>query len=284
MPDPTEPTADRPLFQPVQRTSTLAERVTTEIQEVIVNRRLQAGDRLPSERELAGQLGVSRTVVRDAIRSLIAKGLLEARPGSGTVVCGPSARSVVQSMALFLSCGSHRVTVENLVEIRRVLEVAMAGLAAERRTPEDLAQMRDAVSRHSKAVEAGDLDQCVGADWSFHVALARATHNELFRLLLDSIADILIEIRRTAQQVPGRPRLALGYHRAILRQVKAANVEQARQTMHLHLGELERTMRKVAEMRAGPGSESSPRPKGGPRSLSAGPDHSDSGSRRVTKS
>jgi len=273
MPDPTEPTVDRPLFQPVQRTSTLAERVTTEIQEVIVNRRLQAGDRLPSERELAGQLGVSRTVVRDAIRSLIAKGLLEARPGSGTVVCGPSARSVVQSMALFLSCGSHRVTAENLVEIRRVLEVAMAGLAAERRTSEDLAQMRDAVNRHLEAIETGDLDQCAGADWSFHVALARATHNELFPLLLDSIADILIEVRRTALQVPGRPRLALGHHRAILKQVKAANVEGACQAMHSHLRELEGTMRKVAEMRAGQISESSPSLKVGSRWLSTGPDH-----------
>src|SRR5689334_10607565 len=97
------------LFKLVQREETLASRVTGQLETLIVQRHLQPGDRLPAERDLAQQFGVSRTVVREAVRALVAKSLLEVQPGSGTHIRSPSAQSVSQSMALFLRGGQPAV-------------------------------------------------------------------------------------------------------------------------------------------------------------------------------
>src|SRR5687767_2207765 len=93
------------LFGMLARESTLAGRVTDQIKNIIVSGQKLPGDRMPPERELARQFGVSRTVVREAVRSLMAQGLLEVYAGSGTVVRNPSAGAVAESLALFLQIG-----------------------------------------------------------------------------------------------------------------------------------------------------------------------------------
>ena len=93
------------MFNTVEREETLASRVAGQMESLIVQQRLQPGDRLPAERELAHQFGVSRTVVREAVRALAARGLLEVKAGSGTLVRTPSAHTVAQSMALYLRAG-----------------------------------------------------------------------------------------------------------------------------------------------------------------------------------
>src|SRR4029434_1284654 len=116
------------------REATLANRVTKEIEGLIIDGRIEMGRRLPSERDLADQFGVSRTVVREAVRGLVAKGLLEVRPGSGTIVRSPTCGAVTQSLTLFLLAGQSDLELDytNVHEIRRVLEIEIAGLAAER--------------------------------------------------------------------------------------------------------------------------------------------------------
>src|SRR5262245_52888606 len=131
------------MFQKIEREATLADMVSRQIQGMIVERQLKPNDRLPAERDLAVQLGVSRTVVREAVRSLAAKGLLEVAPGrGGTVVRIPSAETMAEMMTLFLRGDERALDYENLIEVRRVLEVAIASIAAERRTEEDLAEMQ----------------------------------------------------------------------------------------------------------------------------------------------
>jgi len=237
-----------PLFKTLSREATLAEQVTGQIENLIVANQLQPGDRLPPERELAQQFGVSRTVIREAIRALVAKSLLEARPGGGTVVRAPTMEAVAQSMRLFLRASQTEVDYDKVHEVRRLLEVEIAGLAAERRTEEDVARM--AAILDEVPTVGGDRDLLAQNDVNFHAALARATHNELFSLLLDSIADIMFTVRQLGFSVPGMPDRTLRYHQAIFEQVKAGNPDQARQAMTEHLVEAEETMRQALTHRA----------------------------------
>jgi GntR family transcriptional repressor for pyruvate dehydrogenase complex len=243
------------LFKALARDSTLAARVTGQIENLIVTGHLQPGDRLPPERELARQFGVSRTVVREAVRALVAKSLLEVRSGSGTIVRSPTAESVSQSMALFLRAGQPQLDYARVHEVRRLLEVEIAGLAAERHTAEDLARMGEILGETDRilgetAAGGDDRDRFAGNDVAFHDALARATHNELFVLLLDSIVDVMIQVRQMAFDVPGTPARAFGYHRAIFEQVKAGDPGGARQAMREHLIDSEEIMRRALALHA----------------------------------
>jgi GntR family transcriptional repressor for pyruvate dehydrogenase complex len=231
------------LFKAVPREATLANRVTGQIEALIVEGRLQPGQRLPSERELADQLGVSRTVVREAVRGLVAKGLLEVRPGSGTLIRSPSARAVSQSMTLFLRAGQPNLDYTKIHEIRRVLEVEIAGLAAERRTDEDLARLEGILAE--MAAIRDDRDRFAQSDVAFHSALASATHNELFVILLDSVVDVMLKVRQMGFDVPGSPANALKFHRAIYDPVRAGDPAGAREAMRVHLVDAEEVMRQA---------------------------------------
>jgi GntR family transcriptional repressor for pyruvate dehydrogenase complex len=238
------------LFQEIQRGTTLANRVTYQIEELILEGRLQPGDRLPPERDLARQFGVSRTVIREAVRALVAKSLLEVQPGSGTIVRSPTPKSVAQSMTLLLRAGQPEIDYDKVHEVRRILEVEIARLAAERRTAEDLEALEDILRQTSESEIQDDRTCFPECDVAFHAALARATHNELFPLLLDSMADVMIKVRQMASEVPDMPTRALKHHHAIYEQVKAGEPEGAYQAMHEHLIESEDTMRQALALHA----------------------------------
>ena len=242
-----ETSSSTELFKTLPRASTLSDRVTGQIENLIIENQLQPGDHLPPERELARQFGVSRTVVREAISALVAKSLLETKPGGGTLVRSPTAESVAQSMSLFLRGGQPELDMSKVVEVRRILEVEIAALAAERHTPEDLEAMEAILF---EAANGQGRDHFAKTDVAFHAALARATHNELFGLLLDSVADIMFKVRYLGFDVPDAIARALIYHRAILEQVKAGDAEGARQAMHEHLIESEDTQRRALALRA----------------------------------
>jgi GntR family transcriptional repressor for pyruvate dehydrogenase complex len=249
MPENQDTLHQRDLFQTIERGTTLADSVTHQIEELIVEGRLQLGDRLPPERELARQFGVSRTVIREAVRALAAKSLLEVQPGSGTVVRSPTPESVAQSMTLLLRAAQPEADYDKVHEVRRLLEVEIAGLAAERRTIEDLEELETILLDSSETQD--DPDCFPECDVAFHAALAQATHNELFPLLLDSMVDIMIKVRQLGFQVPGMPARALKYHRAVFEQVRAGDAEGARQAMREHLIEAEDTMRRALALYAG---------------------------------
>jgi GntR family transcriptional regulator, transcriptional repressor for pyruvate dehydrogenase complex len=237
-------------FQAVRRDLSLAEKVTRQIESMIVAANLQFGDRLPPERELAQQFGVSRTVVRQAIHSLVAKGMLEARPRGGTVVRRPDAAAVAQSLHLFLRSGEALVDYGKVHEIRRLLEIEIAGLAALRRTEEDLALLQANLAEAQALVDDPNPANFARVDIAFHAALAHATHNALFELLLDSLTEIMIEVRTSAFSVPDTPARALGLHRAIFAQVQCGDTQKARAAMAAHLVEAEETQSKALPLRA----------------------------------
>jgi GntR family transcriptional regulator, transcriptional repressor for pyruvate dehydrogenase complex len=218
------------LFGLVNRERRLSDKVADMMLETILSDRLSVGDRLPSERELGEQFGVSRTVVREAIRALVTKGVIDVRSGSGLRVAAVDANAVSESMSLFLRGGT--LDFEKVHEVRTVLEVHLAGLAAERATDEDVAQLRaihDRMHRETSDVEAAARD-----DLEFHRAIARATHNELFLLLMDSIGSSLIDIRRE-NLASGSAPMTLSQHEKILELIAMHDPHAARTAMQAHL-------------------------------------------------
>lgn len=244
------------MFKTVAREPNLTSRVTSQMEALIVDNQLQPGDRLPAVKELAEKFGVSRTVIREAVGALAAKGLLEVRHGSRTVVRHPSVDTVTQSMSLYLRAGLSAFNIDKVSQVRRVLEVEIAGCAAEQRTEKDLRRLEMLLAEMEKIVTDPTAMQTQGelyiqTDVNFHTALADATHNELFPLLLNSLVDIMLEVRKMGLAVPGSPQNAIDFHRAIYLQVKAGNMEGARQAMREHLTDSEEVMRQAIALRSG---------------------------------
>ncbi|HEU5088717.1 MAG TPA: FadR/GntR family transcriptional regulator [Roseiflexaceae bacterium] len=232
-----------PQLQPPARADRLSDQVATQIQQLVMTNAIRAGEKLPSERELCELLGVSRTVVREAVRSLVAKGLLEVRRGGGTLVRSPDPALVSEMMAMMLHAGGRDVAFSHVHEVRRLLEVEIAGLAAERRDESDLQHMREQLQRMHE--NAADPERWAEADVAFHAAIATATNNPLYPLLLGSIADMLIEVRRTGIQLPETPAKAYQHHQRVLERIAARDRAGARKAMQDHLRESEQTFQKA---------------------------------------
>jgi DNA-binding FadR family transcriptional regulator len=210
----------------------LVDRVVAEVERAIIAGQLAPDTNLPPERELALQLGVSRTVVREAVRILVAKGLVEARHGLGTTVRRVTQQQIAQPLSLLLQTSHGSITVEHLYGVRSILEIEIAGLAAAQATPAEIEQLRTA---YEAMVAAQELPALLAErDAEFHQSLARLTHNPLLVILSDSIFDVLREyLQRMAPRLDPH-RNVLPYHWAIYEQVAANQVEGARQAMREH--------------------------------------------------
>ena len=206
--------------------------------ETIASNQLKPGDVLPPERELGRQFGVSRTVIREAVQALAAKGLLEVRSGSGVRIVAVDESRVRESMRHFVHGSS--LDYGKVDEMRHVLEVAAAGLAAERATDDDIAAMDETITLFEN--ECSNLEKSVLHDLAFHRAVARATHNELFLLLHDSMGEMLLEVRRRNLS-RGRPerRLVVAMHQRIRDAIAAHDPPGAQEAMRDHLGHVQAT-------------------------------------------
>jgi GntR family transcriptional repressor for pyruvate dehydrogenase complex len=221
-------------FTQLSREPTLAERVTESILQRIVNGEVKPGDKLPSERELGEQFGVSRTVVREAVRGLTGRGLVSVRAGSGLRVEAIEPAAVAESLALLLR-SNRGFDYRNVHEVRTMLEVQMAGVAAERADDEDIAEARRAAETMENA---RSVEQTALRDLDFHRTIANATHNPLYLVLHDAIGDALIEVRRTNHAGRGRAD-AVESHRRIVESIAAHDRAAAEEAMRRHLEAVE---------------------------------------------
>jgi DNA-binding FadR family transcriptional regulator len=220
-------------YQPVRRQEKLSVQVADHIQGLILANELKPGDRLPPERVLCDRFEVSRTVIREAISILEAKGLLTSRGGSGTYVRALQSEDVAGSLGMYISTQSHSVSLEDLMEVRRVIEVQIARLATERATPNDIEELERIMAAGREVMD--DPDAFAAIDLEFHGALARASKNSLFEILLEPLSDTLYEGRRLASRLPGVPHEALALHENILGKIKARDPEGAAREMEKHL-------------------------------------------------
>ncbi len=217
------------------RTSRLYEQIVQQIEESIVKGTLKPGDQLPAERELAQRFGVSRTAVREAVKALREKGLVEAYSGRGTFITDGTTQAVRQSLDLMVKIGQPEGST-HLAEVRAILEPEIAALAATRIQEAELATMREAVAIMDRAGQ--DPDAYIEADLDFHLALAEGAANPLILSLLDSIVGLLREQRLRIFKVPGGPERGQVHHKRILEAVEQRDAEAARDTMRAHLGQV----------------------------------------------
>jgi GntR family transcriptional regulator, transcriptional repressor for pyruvate dehydrogenase complex len=216
----------------VVRTSRLYEQIVQQIEESVLKGTLKPGDQLPAERELAQQLGVSRTAVREAVKALREKGLVEAYSGRGTFITDGTTHAARQSFDLMVKIGQQESSA-NLAELRLILEPGIAALAAERIEEEYLTAMRDAVAVMDRSLN--DPAAYIEADLDFHLALAEAAANPLILSLIDSIVGLLREQRIKIFNVEGGPQRGQTHHKRILEAMEQRNPEMARGAMRAHL-------------------------------------------------
>jgi GntR family transcriptional repressor for pyruvate dehydrogenase complex len=214
------------------RTSRLYEQIVQQIEESIVKGDLKAGDQLPAERELAQRFGVSRTAVREAVKALREKGLVEAYSGRGTFITDGTTQAVRQSLDLMVKIGQPEGST-HLAEVRAILEPEIAALAAARIQEPELSTMREAVAAMDRAGQ--DPETYIEADLDFHLALAEGAANPLILSLLDSIVGLLREQRLRIFKVPGGPERGQIHHKRILDAVERHDAEKAREAMRTHL-------------------------------------------------
>jgi GntR family transcriptional repressor for pyruvate dehydrogenase complex len=231
---------DEGPFQTLKRTPTLSDRLVESVLDLIGSSALKPGDRLPSERDLGEQFGVSRTVVREAVRSLAAKGVLDVRSGSGATVARVNVAQASETLRLYVQ-GSHGnvdgVTYDQVNDVREMIEARVARMAATMASEADIARLAAVHEQFRAQAQAGDLEASSRLDVAFHRAIAESVHNPLLLVMLDSIEPILLEIRRRVADVPGRQGRAVGAHQLILDRLTERDGAGAERAMIEHLEE-----------------------------------------------
>jgi GntR family transcriptional repressor for pyruvate dehydrogenase complex len=218
--------------------------VAARIQEAIRAREFAAGAPLPSEAQLSTQFGVSRTVVREAVRMLTAKGLTRVAKGKGIFVRPFSAEMVTDPLHLYLQMHNIRDSVLDVIHARQLIEPPIAATAAVNRTEEDLARLRADIEelRGSEA----DFHSLGSIDMKFHMDIARASGNSLMPLLLDPIHRMMPEIKSSVYaSVNDAKDSALVWHEKVLGMITCRDAEGARQAMTEHLKIAEQHIRKT---------------------------------------
>lgn len=217
-------------------TPTLAEQVAAHIRAEIVARRLTPGDRLPGEVELARRLRVSRGIVREGRRQLVAAGLIEVSNGRRAVVsklgAGPLDGFIANAVA------TRQLAVNEVLDLRRAIEIEVAGLAAQRRTDGDVAELGRHLGRMRAAV---GRTAYLRHDLAFHRALAAATQNPLFTLLIDSMREPLAASMRASHVRRRSARefaQAHAVHEGIFDAVQAGDADAAERAMRAHFADV----------------------------------------------
>jgi len=229
------------LYKVIQA-SRLYEQIVQQIEESILKGELSEGSQLPAERDLAEQFGVSRTAVREAIKALQEKGLVDAFPGRGTFVTNGTSNSMRRSLDRIIKSGDPDGWAY-LVEVREILEPEIAALAAIRADEQDLAAMREALDVMDNA--AWDSDAFMEADLDFHLALAEAAANPIVLSLIDSIVGLLREQRLRIFRIGGGPQRGQHHHKRILEAITRHDLQGARAAMQAHLSQVREDSRRT---------------------------------------
>ena len=231
------------------RAPRLHEQVVQQLVQEIVSGEFAPGVALPTEPDLAHRFGVSRTVVREAVRVLVSKGLVAVRQGSGMWVQPADKWDHLDPLLIFeqVRGGGDEALLDELIETRRVLETEIAALAAQRRTEEDLGTLAGALEGMEAAKE--DAAGYTRQDIVFHDAILAAARNRLLREALRPVANALSEGRFIAVRRAGVISRSLPSHRAIYAAIEGRDEEQAREAMRKHITQFEEDIR--AGLRAG---------------------------------
>ena len=217
--------------QESQNPPVAAKLVVAYIRRLIESGDFRAGDKLPPERELAQLIGVSRATVRAGLQSLATVGVVESRRGAGTFVAEGPPLLDVNPLSLFSAL--HGIPRAELFEARRVIEIDLAGLAAERSRGDELAAISEEVMEMFASID--DVHRFLVHDIRFHRAVAAAARNPLLAAIMEMVADLFYDHRKkTVDRWRDAPEAA-EQHRRIYQAIRAGDVERARREMDTHL-------------------------------------------------
>jgi GntR family transcriptional regulator, transcriptional repressor for pyruvate dehydrogenase complex len=225
------------MFRRIPDNRALSEKIISQISDALIGGELKPGDRLPPERDLAEQFGVSRTVIRDAVKTLAGRGILQVKHGAGIFVATSEENMVGQLGALADVLPLQGAGLRDLFEVRKMMEASSAEWAAQRRSAHHVERLKGIVEdayRHSE-----DLSALSERDAQFHVAIAEASQNLVLVRVMLTLLDLLATARRESLSIPGRAQLSLKQHERVLEEIEARNPEAARKAMLDHLTSVE---------------------------------------------
>ncbi|MCX8001061.1 FadR/GntR family transcriptional regulator [Anoxybacillus eryuanensis] len=219
------------------------EEVAEAILHMIQTGQLKPGDKLDSVQQLAENFQVGRAAIREALTALRAMGLIEMKQGEGTYVreFDPAMLSFPISAAVLMN----KEDVAHLLEVRKLLEVGAAGVAARKRTDEDLRAMQSALTQMREAI--GDEELGEKADFLFHMAIAAATKNPLLVSLMNNVSGMMMETMRETRRIwlfakQATTEQLLEDHIAIFEAIRDQHIELAQERMKEHLGHVEKVL------------------------------------------
>jgi len=218
----------------VIRRNKVYEEVAKQIERLIL-KKLKPGDKLPSERELAEMLQVSRSSIRDAIRGLELMGLVDPRQGAGTIVREPSVESLTNPFSNALK--RRQELVSELLDFRKMLEPPLAARAATHASADEISEMEEILQRQEAKLSDGEA--AIAEDAEFHYSIALASGNSVVLKVLDILMDLLRDTRERSLQVKGRPEKSLAGHRRILAAIRRRDAEAAKAAMRRHIEDVE---------------------------------------------
>jgi GntR family transcriptional repressor for pyruvate dehydrogenase complex len=225
------------MFKPVSDNRALSEKIISQISDVLISGALKPGDRLPPERDLAEQFGVSRTAIRDAVKTLSGRGILQVKRGAGIFVATSEESVMGRLSELASALPLQGAELRDLFEVRKALEVKTAGWAAQRRSGHQVERLRRVVEDAYSHTE--DFQVLSERDAQFHVAIAEASQNLVLVRVMLTLLDLLELARRESLSIPGRAKLSLKDHKRIVEAIEARKPEEARQAMLDHLASVE---------------------------------------------
>ena len=237
--------SDFPDFATVRRDK-IYEGVAKQIERLIL-KKLRPGDKLPSERELAETLRVSRSSIRDAIRSLELMGLVEPRQGAGTIVREISSESMLNPLANALK--RKEELIGELLDFRLMLEPQLAARAATRVSPDEISEMEEILERQQNKLRSGE--STIGEDSEFHYAIALASGNSVVLKVLDTLMDLLRDSRERSLQVQGRQQKSLAGHQRVLAALKRQDSQAAMVAMRRHIKDVQEIVLKTVHAHSG---------------------------------
>jgi len=214
-------------LRPVTRPR-LYEVIVEQLCTYIAENSMEAGDRLPAERELATRLGVSRASLSQALVALEVQGVLSVRHGDGAILIRqPTEERAIKALR------EHADRIPDIIEAREALEVKLAALAAERRTDDEMAAIDTAISTMEREIATGDRG--VVGDEMFHEAITTAAHSSLLAKLMHEISGLIRETRIESLSQQNRPRASLEGHRRIADAVRRQDPREAARAMADHI-------------------------------------------------
>jgi GntR family transcriptional repressor for pyruvate dehydrogenase complex len=221
------------LIEPIKKTR-LAEEIADRIRRLILDGAFPADHSLPSERALAQRFGVSRGSIRDAIRVLETIGLLDSRHGQGTFTRELDVTRLVAPLASVLTY-RHDLQAE-LMDVRRLLEPAVAHAAAARVTDDEITELDRIVAAQRRKRRAGQ--SAIVEDTAFHAAIARATRNRVLVSIMETLNELLVESRKLALDQKGRPERSIKGHDAVLAALRRRDGNAAARAMRDHIDQI----------------------------------------------